>query len=221
MLPKIKILELFMGILLLLIGIGIITLIIILYVKRPDKLKENKVEDIPISFFSTLNFIEIGSFPVYSESTLNLGLAGRLILDCFTGICQIEESYYDSNTESTSYSYKDILDYNCAKQCSYNGKAECDCNIEPNHKKGKCSRKYDDEYKIEKYCYAYNVNYNWKGKQYAALKKEALTYYNNAILKDEECPEGTINCGIIDDNENKLCVSSTSNCPIIIYLKIN
>ena len=189
-------------------------MIIILFAKRPKELKEEKVDDIYISFFSILNFIEIESLPVYSGSASNLGITGRLLLDCYTGICYIEKNYYDDFFEEEVYYYESILDYSCAQQCSYNGKDECDCNVDANLKKGSCSRKYDDEYITGKYCYADNVIYNWKGKQYVALKKEVLTYYNNAILKDEQCPEDTINCGIIDDNENKLCVSSTSNCPI-------
>ena len=41
-----------------------------------------------------------------------------------------------------------------------------------------------------------------------------LTYINNAKLKEESCPENTKNCGILDDNENKLCLDLDSDCPI-------
>ena len=37
---------------------------------------------------------------------------------------------------------------------------------------------------------------------------------DNAILKDEECPEGTKNCGVIDSNENQLCLRNNLNCPV-------
>ena len=53
------------------------------------------------------------------------------------------------------------------------------------------------------------------------MKKYALTYYNDAKLKEEECPAGTKFCGIIDDNEIKLCISSDLNCPINYFQKIN
>ena len=206
-------LDIFFSIILILIGIGILTLIIILFSNRPEPLKESKTSDITISTISSMNFTEIDSLPVYSESNLNLGLAGRLILDCYTGICQVEDYYYDSDDSLVEY-YEDVLDYSCSQQCSYNSNQECNCNIENSKSKGKCSRKYDDQYEIGKYCYADNVIYNWKGKKYVALRKNILSYYNNAKLKEEECPLGTKDCGIIDDNENKLCVSSSSNCPI-------
>ena len=94
-----------------------------------------------------------------------------------------------------------------------NGKDECDCD-DPFEEKGICSRKYDDSYDVEKYCYADNVIYFWKGKKYTIWKKDVYSYYKNAILKDEKCPGNTINCGILDDNENQLCIPSTSSCPI-------
>ena len=180
-------LDIFLSIILTLIGIGILTLIIILFANRPKPFKEIKTDDITISTISSLNFIEIDSLPVYSESDLNLGLTGRLILDCYTGICQVEDYYYDSDDSLVEY-YEDVLDYSCSQQCSYNENNECNCNIAKAKSKGKCSKKYDDQYEIGKYCYADNIIYNWKGKKYSALKKDILSYYNNAILKDEECP---------------------------------
>ena len=37
---------------------------------------------------------------------------------------------------------------------------------------------------------------------------------NDAKFKGEECSENTKNCGILDDNENKLCIPKDSECPI-------
>ena len=206
-------LDIFFSIIMILIGLGILTLIIILFSKRPETLKENKTNDIPISHFSSLNFIEIDSFPVYNESNYNLGLAGKLILDCYTGICILQDFYYDTENDKIYYN-KTNLDYSCSEQCSINVNQNCDCYIEGKQTKGECSKKYDDQYEKGKYCYADNIIYNWKGKKYSALQKDFLTYYNNAKLKEEECPLGTKNCGIIDDNENKLCITSSSDCPI-------
>lgn len=206
-------LDIIFGLILILLGIGIIILIIILFTNRPKELKGNEGDDIIISYFSSLDFVEIDSSPVYGESSKNLGLAGRLILDCFTGTCQVEDSYYDEDDGPTYY-YKDVIDYSCSQQCSYNGSNECICSTYQAIGKGKCSRLYDDSYRIGKYCYTDNVIYNWKGKKYNPNEKPILTYYQDAKLKEEECPKGTINCGIIDDNENKLCISSYSNCPI-------
>jgi len=184
--------------------LSFITFNFILLFKKLKECSEFKYDDIIISSFSSMNFIEAESFPCYSESNSNLGTTGRLILDCYTGICQ----EYDIGDK-----YTDRIEYRCSEQCSYKALSECDC-FEPYEKKGKCSRKYDDSYEKGKYCYANNVIYFWKGKQYKSLNNEIYTYYNNSILKDEECPKDTINCGIIDDNENQLCIPSYHNCPI-------
>ena len=197
---------------LLLLTIAYIILLIILETKKIKEHEEFKYDDIIINSSSSLNFIDDESIPVYSESTASLGLTGRLILDCVTGICQEKVYYYDIDDDLT-YDYVDKLDYSCSEQCSLNGNDECICD-DSYKNKGKCSRKYDDKYEIGKYCYADNVIYFWKGKRYTITKKEVYTYYKNSKLKNEECPKGTIDCGIIDDNENKLCISSNLNCPI-------
>ena len=72
----------------------------------------------------------------------------------------------------------------------YNDKENCICNI-PYNEVGSCSRIYDDNYNPDKFCYGNNIIYFWKGKRYISLKTEVYTYYKNAKLKDEECPEGT------------------------------
>ena len=66
-------LDIFFSIILILIGIGILTLIIILFSNRQEPLKETKTSDITILSISSLNFTEIDSLPVYSESNINLG----------------------------------------------------------------------------------------------------------------------------------------------------
>ena len=206
---------------LILLVISFITLIIILLSNKPERHSEYKNIDTTITSFSSINFIEAEPTSVYNESSPNLGFTGRLILDCFSGICQEIDYYYDSEGDLT-YDFIDKLDYSCSEQCSYNGRSECHCE-DPYEDKGKCYRRYDDYYENGKYCYGYNIINFWKGKKYTILKKEVYTYYQNAILKDEECPKGQKNCGIIDDNENKLCIPSSSNCPINYFAesKIN
>ena len=195
-----------------LLGILILILMIVLFAKRPKEIKANKTDDITISYFSSLNFVINNSLPVYDESSNNLGLAGRLILDCFTGICQVEDFYYDDYDDTVFYD-RDVIDYRCSKQCSYNDSKYCNCAVYV-YVQGECSRKYNDSYEEGKYCYTDNVIYKWKGKKYNPINEDVLTYYKDAKLKEEECPIGTKNCGIIDDNENKLCISSDSDCPI-------
>ena len=154
-----------------------IVLCSILCAKRLKKRPEIKLEDIVISGFSSMNFIQAESNPAYSESNSNLGLAGRLILDCYTGICQ--ERYYYYESDDLTFDYIDKIDYSCSEQCSYNINNECDCD-DSYYNKGTCSRNYDDTFDLEKFCYADNVIYFWKGKKYTILKKEVYTYYKNA-----------------------------------------
>ena len=117
-------LDIFLTILIILITIGFIALLIILLVTKPEKYSEHKVNEVIIPSFTSLNFNEYNSTPNYTE--INLGLAGRLILDCYTGKCPKKEYYYDSDNE-LRYRYKDKLDYSCSEQCSYNGKSYCGC----------------------------------------------------------------------------------------------
>ena len=150
--------DIFFYIILMIIGIGNLVLIIILFANRPKELKGINGDDITISYFSSLNFSEIDSLPVYSESGSNLGSAGRLILDCFTGLCQVEDYYLD-DYDDTIYYDKDVIDYNCSKQCSYNISKKCNCDDSYKWSIGECSRLYDDSYRIGKYCYTDNVIY--------------------------------------------------------------
>ena len=198
-------------ILLVLFVLSYFTLLIILLAKTPKKYSETPYEDIIIPCFSSLTFTNNTSTPNYTDP--NLGSTGRVILDCYTGECEYE---YASSTDSKgfiTYSYGYQINYFCSEQCSYNGKNECNCKS-PYHSKGTCSRKYDDNYIEGKYCYADNIIYYWKGKRYEPINDKIFTYYANAFLKDEECPKGTKYCGIIDYNENKLCISTRYNCPI-------
>ena len=198
-------------ILLVLFVLSYFTLLIILFAKTPKKYSETPFEDIIIPCFSSLTFTNNTSTPNYTDP--NLGSTGRVILDCYTGKCEYE---YASSTDSKgfiTYSYEYYINYFCSEQCSYNGKNECNCKS-PYNSKGTCSRKYDDNYIEGKYCYADNIIYYWKGKRYEPINDKIFTYYANAFLKDEECPKGTKYCGIIDYNENKLCISTRYNCPI-------
>ena len=193
--------------------LAFLSIFIALLVKQPKKYSEVKVQDVIISCFSSMNFITFDSTPNYTES--NLGLTGRLILDCYSGTCPVEYYYYDSSSESLSYDYDFVLDFSSSKQCSQeNNKEKCLCDDSYDGKIGYCSKKYDNNYEDGKFCYADNVIYFWKGKKYEIYKKEVFTYYKNAVSKDEECPPERKFCGYIDDQENKLCISSNSSCPI-------
>ena len=162
--------DTFFLLLLIISSLGLFVLYIILLTKQPNEIPENKVDDIIIKGFTSLNFIETKSIPNYTES--NLGVTGKIILDCYTGKCPKKVYYYDSDGYST-YDYVDTLNYDCSEQCSVNAKDNCNNCDDPDKKIGKCSKKYDDKYEKGKYCYADNVIYFWKGKKYQ-ISKQAI-----------------------------------------------
>ena len=76
-----------------------------------------KVEDIPISVVGSIRFDQNKTKPEYIPNAPNLGLAGNLILDCYSGYCtkevietrenevcpKDEDSYNDCDYETYEY----------------------------------------------------------------------------------------------------------------------
>ena len=214
--------ELILSSFIFLLTLNQIILIIFITVTRPKKLTEFSVEDISIMGLESFDFIEDKTIPEYPSA--NLGTTGKSILNCDIGNCTQEifhEIYkiycdddndcYEANESWTEY--RKIINYNCSEQCYKKRENNCSC-YEPYNKIGMCERKIDDEYIEGKVCYAENVIYFWKGKKIYNLNISNFSYLNDIILKDEECPEGKKNCGIIDNDENKLCINSDLKCPI-------
>ena len=214
--------EIILSIIVILLSIALILLIIFIRVERPDKRVEYKLKDISAMGLESFDFIENKTIPEYPYD--NLGITGKLILDCYTGTC-IHEIYHeiireycdDSGCDEYDESwteYRPIIDHNCSEQCYETGNTECNCS-EPYNEIGTCKNKTNDKYKEGKVCYAYNTIYFWKGKKYINVKTNHYSYLDDdIILKDEECPEGTKNCGIIDNDNNELCIKKKWNCPI-------
>ena len=210
-------LEIILSSIVLIITVVLIILIILIRINMPKKLKVYKIDDIPITNFESFDFIE--NKTIYEYPNDNLGITGKLILDCYTGTCSKnvlhKKRRQDCNVylpicydiDEFYYVPTEFIEHYCSEQCYETGKEECSC-IEPYDEKGTCKRNMDDIYKEGKVCYDYNSIHFWKGKKFIILKKNIFTYLENAILKDEECPEGTKNCGIIDNNENKLCIDT-------------
>ena len=214
--------EIILTIIGLLMILGLIALIIIMLVKKPKKRSEKKVEDIPLTSLESFDFIDDKTIPEYPHS--NLGFTGKLILDCYIGTCTEEIFHkqtrtvcnYDDDCKEVDESwteYKKIIDYDCSEQCMKEGGEGCYCS-KPYNNRGTCERKTDDDYEEGKICYGDNIIYFWKGKKYKILKSLNLTYLDNVFLKNESCPSGTKYCGIIDNEEKKLCIKSNLNCPI-------
>ena len=214
--------EIILSCVVILLAIALILLIIFIRVERPNRLKEYTLTDISIMGLESFDFIENKSIPEYPYD--NLGITGNLILDCHTGTCiheiyheiirtYCDEDYCDDYDESWT-EYKRIIDHNCSEQCYETGNDECNCS-EPYNKIGTCKNKTNDEYKEGKVCYAYNTIIFWKGKKYTNVKISNYSFLEDSIiLKDEDCPKGTKNCGIIDDNGDELCINLKFNCPI-------
>ena len=214
--------EIIFSILILLLTITQIVLIILIRVNRPKELPEFQVEDIFVPGLVSFDFIEDKTIPEYPSN--NLGITGKLILNCYFGnctqeifheqykiICDDDDDCFEANQSWTEY--RKIIERSCSEQCYEFKKNNCSCN-EPYNEEGICEEKFDDEYMEGKICYADNEIYFWKGKKIHDVNISNFSYFNDIILKDEECPKGAKNCGIIDGNENELCIKSNLKCPI-------
>ena len=222
----------------LLLAILVLNIIEIIYIAKIKKRSEVVVEDINIKSFKSFNFVEYSTKPIYDPYGENLGLTGKLYLTCYSGACSKDiivrrkkgdcddkrlPCYYYDDKEIESF-----IEYDCSKQCYELKQDYCNnCPIEY-ESQGICSVNNDDNYDANKACVGDNIIYFWKGKKYQienvdAFKKKNYTYLNDAKLKDEECPENTKYCGILDDEENKLCLPLNSECPtnIISIEKLN
>ena len=214
--------EKIFSIIILLLTITQIVLIILIRVKRPKKLSEFQVEDIFVPGLVSFDFIEDKTIPEHPNS--NLGTTGKLILNCYFGnctqeifheqykiICDDDDDCYEANQSWTEY--RKIIERSCSEQCYEFKKNNCSCD-EPYNEEGICEEKFDDEYMEGKICYADNEIYFWKGKKIHNVNISNFSYLSDIILNDEECPEGTKNCGIIDGNGNELCIKSNLKCPL-------
>ncbi len=214
--------EIIFSILILLLTITQIVLIILIRVNRPKELPEFQVEDIFVPGLVSFDFIEDKTIPEYPSN--NLGITGKLILNCYFGnctqeifheqykiICDDDDDCFEANQSWTEY--RKIIERSCSEQCYEFKKNNCSCD-EPYNEEGICEEKIDDEYMEGKICYADNEIYFWKGKKIHNVNISNFSYLNDIILKDEECPKGAKNCGIIDGNGNELCIKSNLKCPI-------
>ena len=188
--------------------------------------------EIHITTLESIEFIEKDNKePKYYPGIQNLGFAGNLILDCYSGLCTEElwknEPIEDCDDDGCGYIdnyvkyYPERIDYKCSFECFELKGHSCNNCTNPKYKYinsiGNCSRNLDDkECSDEKYCMSDNVLYFWKGRKYEGKFIQKKYYLKDVVLENEECPSKTKNCGIIDSNGNKLCISEYSVCPINI-----
>ena len=183
--------------------------------------------DIDINVFSSFNF-SYSTNNTYYPKIDNLGNTGKLLYNCYNGIC-------------TQFVKKECPERQCDDSgckivyidCSYEietiySKCSNECRAQPNSttcnscdrydfssNKGKCNIKNNDEYSESKSCHADNLILNWRGKRYSSYYlNKTYSYLNNTILFNETCPDNTIMCGIIDSFNNKLCIPYGNDCPL-------
>lgn len=130
--------------------------------------------EINITALESIKFIEDDNKePKYYPGIQNLGFAGNLILDCYSGLCieeilknePIEDCYDDRHcTYYDNYvkHYQERIDYKCSLECFELKGYSCNNCTNPKYKYinrvGYCSRNLDDkEYSDEKYCMSDNV----------------------------------------------------------------
>ena len=215
----------------LLLAIVLIIMSILLRHQLGSETNNPKEVDIPILASKSLGFIQGKLKPNYNPYEVNLGLAGEIILDCYSGYCTKEKTMLkreyncgqddDDDCDVIEYNYtyqENIIEKDCSFEC-FNLKSST-CNSCSNYhyisSKGKCKRNTNDNYSYGKYCLSDNVIYFWKGEKYIANFIQDISYIKNAKLKNEDCPSSMKDCGILDDNENKLCLAPFLNCPINI-----
>ena len=214
----------------------LLVILIFDYVKTRGEYMPN---DIKIKCFKSFDFINDTTKPQYNPDAENLGLAGKLYLNCTYGTCHKGERFKELDDDDEechryndchpyiTYEYTEIK-YNCSLECFKYKKNKCSSCPSPFYEEGTCSIMEFDTYSPEKICYAHNIIYFWKGKKYQIeklddFKDKEITYLNNAILKDENCSSNTKFCGILDDEGNKLCLPTNAECPhnVISTTKLN
>ena len=189
-------------------------------------------EDLPLIALGIITFTRETEKPEYDPIS-NLGSAGELILDCYSGHCRRKKKWSESSRVCSLdedgeevcgevFIDKkidiDIIDHKCSFECFELKEKTCsNCTTFPDYisSKGNCIRNTNDDYSDGKYCLSDNIINFWKGKIYEAYDYN-YSYIKNAVLKNEECPPGKKDCGILDDNGNRLCRELHYNCPINI-----
>ena len=158
----------------------------------------------------------------YSLYSPNLGNTGKLIFDCYNGLCKYYNQYKCGDSKQlTCYERKDYSTLSCSRECRISNASNCGLS---NCKSGYASyttmcshEKETEEYFDQQSCYADNIIYSWENHYYSstnATKYGRYSYLNGVVPSSESCPSGTKMCGILDNLGNKLCISNSEDCPI-------
>lgn len=190
------------------------------------------IKSFSFDYYSTYN-------PSFNPNNSNLGQTGELILDCYKGNCTYEIEYecQKQNCKYDEYGNKDCETINdkCRNYTSYieelssvyckstSGRSCQNCRQIKNYTHNICKCTHDNSYIANSFCHADNIIYNWKKYYYKRIKASdgyELNYLNSAVPADQNCPNGTRKCGILDELGNKLCFPDSLPCPIN-YVTLN
>jgi hypothetical protein len=152
---------------------------------------------------------------------------------CEREICHSESSEYffnvfDKNKRRLSscetYTYDcsftdQTPEFKCSEECatkySYYGSYCSSCSYKYDSEEGYCKKYNENNLYINDsvYCQPSNMIFFWKELYYENISYQ-YSYVNDAVLKNETCPEGKKPCGILDKYGNKLCIPKNEKCPI-------
>ena len=123
---------------------------------------------------------------IYDNSwKLNSLFLGKNISDYLPFISKnIIDKNFTKDIKTFSYSYNNIIDYDCSRDCAINGKNFCtSCSIYKYvSSEGKCSYQTKISYDSEKYCYSNNIILKWRGYLYSRTYNDGYSFIKNAIL---------------------------------------
>ena len=113
-------------------------------------------------------------------------------------------------------------EFKCSEECATNRYSDyCDsCSYKYDSKVGYCEsfNRYILYTNDSIYCKPSNIIFFWKELYYEKISYE-YSYANDAVLKNETCPDGKRPCGVLDIYGNKLCIPKNEKCPIN-YIKM-
>lgn len=146
---------------------------------------------------------------------------------CYTGDDEYSFKAFDKNKRRLSScemvpydcSYTEHTpEFKCSEECStkYYYPYICNsCSYKFDSQRGDCSSfsQYNLSINDSIYCLPSNIIFFWKELYYDNISQQ-YSYANDAVLKNETCPDGKKQCGIIDKYGNKLCLPKNEKCPI-------
>jgi len=153
--------------------------------------------------------ILINSFKISYDSEVTENLSNEFIENFKTGYFT---DFFECNPNDEKIKLGDWQ--GTVKGCGKKDKAESYVLEDKNCK--------SDEFTLEKI--PSQKIFSFKGLSICGTTKDSKSYYNllfsdSVVEENEECPEGTKNCGYIDTINNKLCLKKDQDCPIS-YIQI-